>query len=286
MVNYVTSGNYVEYKIISTYNVFNKIIKAEEIIESIDLNCPILTTQEVYVVGAYIPLTKETDFNEETCLFINFTTKDDYFLLNGNLESYSYHAGLVDTTSSLSYIKITCEFYLDKYKLHFNGGNFMGESIKRPLIYIYSNGQTSLRPINKLTSNKESREFNIDPWTILSENTSDLSKYFIQDVIYDSDYSISDNIFIDIKIIDKDTPDYYELLEFNANGDLIGKQYLYSPDEISNLSFNSSSEKILLCEIKNNNIISSQYVTSGKYIKVAFSNKLGMFNKYYIPFNI
>ena len=33
---------------------------------NIDFNCPILKDEEVHVIGAYIPLTDSTEFNEET----------------------------------------------------------------------------------------------------------------------------------------------------------------------------------------------------------------------------
>ena len=285
MINYITNGNHVDYKIIYTYNIFKQIIKTEKIIENIDFNCPILKDEEVHVIGAYIPLTDSTEFNEETCLFINFSTANDTFAINGNLFSWSYFGGLVDNESLLPYTKASCKFNLDKDKLHWNENNSMGQTIKRPLIYIYSNGDTSLFPINNFTLEKEIREYSVDPWTTIPVTNNNLSKYFIQDVIYENDEDVSiNNIYLEFEIINKVTPDYYELLEFDSNGNYIGKQYIYSYDDLDALIFNPLTEKLLISEIKNNKIIGSTYVNKGEWIKLSFSNDYGIFknrNKFF-----
>lgn len=280
MLNYISSANYVNYKIINTYNVFKQKIKSEKIIENIDFNCPVLKSEEVHVIGAYIPLTENMEFDKETCLFINFSTKNDDFLLNGNLHNWSYATGLVDTESLLPYTKASCKFFLDKYKLHFNENYSIGQTIKRPLIYIYSNGETSLYPINNLTLEKEALEYCVDPWTSISSSNYNISKFFIQDVAYENNEdNLVKNIYIEFEIINKETPDYYELLEFDSNGNYITKQYIYSYEDLDTLEFDILTDNLLLCEIKNNNITSSYYINKGEWIKLSFSNDYGIFDQ-------
>jgi len=89
---------------------------------------------------------------------------------------------------------------------------------------------------------------------------------------------------LEFEIINKVTPDYYELLEFDSNGNYIGKQYIYSYADLDALIFNPLTEKLLISEIKNNKIISSTYVNKGEWIKLSFSNDYGIFknrNKFF-----
>ena len=121
--------------------------------------------------------------------------------------------------------------------------------------------------------------------TLIWSHNKNLSKYFIQDVIYENDEDVSiENIYLEFEIINKVTPDYYELLEFDSNGNYIGKQYIYSYDDLDALIFNPLTEKLLISEIKNNKIISSTYVNKGEWIKLSFSNDYGIFknrNKFF-----
>ena len=116
----------------------------------------------------------------------------------------------------------------------------------------------------------------MDPWTVSYNTDIPLSYYFFQ-----SNIGLVDgykNVLIELEIVDKQTPDYYEIIEFDENNEYIRKQRIYSYADLNDYEFSEKCKKMQVVEISNNNISNSYYAYEKEQIILYFSNEYGVFN--------
>jgi len=276
MLNYVTSGNYVSYKIIEKYNVFNQVVKIEKSIEKIDLNPPLLNGEDKYVKGVYLSLNPSNlEFDKEYCLFADYSKNNGAISIEGNFFSLKISRGLVCEDSNLPYEKITCDFEIDKEKLHeFINENDTIKLRTAKLVFVYSNGEISFYTINNFVLEKEVKEYAVDPWTIDYDDHYPLSCFFFQDPSVNKLY----NVYFEFNIIDKSSPTHYEIFEFDEQGNYVNKHTLYNYEDLLNIEFHSDAYRLQVNVVNNDKLLDSYYVNKGEKIKMFLSNDYGIFS--------
>lgn len=279
----VTSGNYVKYEIINGYNKNKKLIDVDKKIIQIDLKTPIVNKNDLYVTGAYISFDKNSSsFNEDACAYIKIDYEDRPVLSASDKCSNLTVIGTYDQISGYSYTHVKSTVYVDMNKI-----------ISKPLEtvninqnYFYSNDTTkTTEGINYLFPNENEISYNfqiISTGNIKNYSDNEIYKFLSQGVSYDNKPIF---FLLEFKIVKKNNPDYYEIFEFDDNNNIVDIKYVYSLNDINNLSFNSSTTRILINSIYNSKILESNYIMRGEDIYFSFSNEYGLFENQIIKFN-
>lgn len=279
----VTSGNFVKYEVTNGYNKNKKLIDVDKRIIQIDLKTPTVNKDDLYVTGAYISFNKNSNlFNEAACAYIKIDYKDRPVLSASDKCSNLTVIDRYDQASGYSYTHVKSTVYVDMNKI-----------ITKPLDtvnikqnYFYSKDTMNITEgINYLFPNENELNYNLQiPSTGNIKNYSDneIYKFLSQGLSYDNKPIF---FLLEFEIAKKNNPDYYEIFEFDHNNNVVDIKYVYSFDDINNLFFNLSTDRILINSIYNSEVLESNYIIKGEDIYFSFSNEYGLFENKIIKFN-